>query len=143
MTITSAFPVYKNFYTNKKHNNLFKNNVLVLKWAVSYPFLFDEMDLSIAMNQAEFGYHYYEWLAAILIYLSEGLHSLIEQYQFVSHKGKQKVLEQLTSSEVIEFMNKHPEFGEVQCPDLLVYERDYRDWFFVEVKGPEDTLTSE
>jgi len=30
--------------------------------------LFDEDDLRIAQNQAHLGYHFFEWLAAVLLY---------------------------------------------------------------------------
>ncbi len=88
------------------------------------------------------GYHFYEWLAAVLIYHTHGYLSLVEQYQFKSHSRKQSILRQLTSSLTLEFIQYHPEFGKVQCPDLLVYNPNFSEWFFCEVKGPSDSLTS-
>ena len=35
------------------------------------------------------------------------------------------------------------EHGRAQGPDLLVYARDFSDWFFCEVKGPGDRLHPE
>lgn len=136
------FPIYKSFWIDPNHHKEFKSRQLVSSWATSYPFLFDEKDQEIAQNQAHLGYHYYEWLAAILVFHTEGLLSLVEKYQFNSHKSKAKILQRLAPSETIEFIRKHPEFGRAQCPDLLVYEPDFSDWFFLEVKGPKDELST-
>jgi hypothetical protein len=101
---------------------------------------FDEYDLRIAKNQAELGYHYFEWLAAVLLYHTYGYLSLVEQYQFKNHKRKHAILKRLVEPRVIEFIQEHPAYGNIQCPDLLVYKPDESDWFFCEVKSPNDTL---
>jgi hypothetical protein len=104
--------------------------------------LFDNDDISIALNQAKMGYHFHEWLAAILLFHTEGLYSLIEQYQFPKHKRKRNIMAKLQiEPNVISYMEKHPEHGGTQCPDLLVYKPDFSDWFFIEVKGPKDKLS--
>lgn len=136
----SDFELFASYKTHPDHFQQFRNNDLCSHWAELYPMLFDKDDLRIAISQADMGYHYYEWLAAILIYHSHGFHSLVEQYQYKNHPHKQKILTRLTNNEVIDFMNSHQEFGNVQCPDLLVYLPDYSDWFFCEVKGPNDRM---
>lgn len=137
------FEILASFVTHPNHHKLFRSKSLVLDWARTYPMIFDEDDIRIAENQAELGYHFYEWLAAVLLYHTYAYFSLVEQYQFKKHRTKQKILSELTRSNVIEFMRHHPKFGGVQCPDLLVYKPDYSDWFFCEVKGPKDRLRYE
>lgn len=114
-----------------------------MRWAKTYPMLFDEDDLRIAENQTEMGYHFYEWLAAVLIYHSHGLFSLVEKYQFASHPRKQDKVDKLVEPRIAELIRSHPDYGNAQCPDLLVYNPDHSDWFFCEVKGPADRLRSE
>jgi hypothetical protein len=134
------FELFASYFTHPGHHELFRSNELVTRWARTYPMLFDEDDLRIAQTQAEGGYHFYEWLAAVLIYHTHGLYSLVEQYQLGRHSSKQEKLAKLTTAEVVEFIRSHPEFGKVQCPDLIVYQPDYSDWFFCEVKGPTDRV---
>ena len=136
----SEFELLASFKTHPDLHNQFKSEKLYNQWAHNYPMLFDQDDLRIAISQASMGYHYYEWLSAILIYHTIGKYSLIEQYQFKNHQKKHEKMLKLTTLGVIGFMNSHPEFGDVQCPDLLVYDPDYSDWFFCEVKGPNDRL---
>lgn len=136
----SEFELLASFKTHPDLHNQFRTEELYSQWAVNYPMLFDKDDLRIANSQAEMGYHYYEWLSAILIFHSFGKYSLVEQYQFNNHRQKNEKLTRLTKSDVIDFMRFHPEFGDVQCPDLLVYEPDYSEWFFCEVKSPKDRM---
>jgi len=89
------------------------------------------------------GYHYFEWLAAILIYHTTGMLSLVEKYEFKTHKRKRKVLLKLTSSKIFKYIINRGNEGHIQCPDLLVYTSDYQDWFFCEVKGPTDRIRPE
>lgn len=138
--IMSDFELLASYKTHPDHYQKFRTVDIFSQWAKMYPMLFDRDDLRIANNQAKMGYHFYEWLAAVLIYHSFGFYSLVEQYQFKNHHNKMEKLARLTNSELIEFMRSHPDFGNVQCPDLLVYEPDYSDWFFCEVKGPKDRL---
>ncbi|MFH1628030.1 MAG: hypothetical protein ABIE47_04825, partial [Pseudomonadota bacterium] len=98
------FKLLTTFRTHPDLHDRFRSKDLVLDWAKSYPMLFDEDDLRIAENQAHMGYHFYEWLAAVLIYHTYGYLSLVEQYEFKSHKHKQQIFQRLTTSEVIEFI---------------------------------------
>jgi len=139
----SDLDLFASYFTHSNQEELFRSGLLVERWATTYPMLFDDDDLRVARNQAEGGYHFYEWLAAVLIYHTRGLLSLVEKYQFKRHVAKQEKLDRLMPSEVIEFLRSHPEFGGVQCPDLLVYRPDFEDWFFCEVKGPTDRVRDE
>ena len=109
-------------------------------WYSKYPFLFDNDDYRLAENQAHLGYHFYEWLAAILVYHSTGYLSLVEKYQCNNHNLKRQVLKQFNSpilNQAISFQDNHKV---INCPDLLVYAPDFSDWFFCEVKGGQDKI---
>ncbi|MBN2241017.1 MAG: VRR-NUC domain-containing protein [Dehalococcoidales bacterium] len=104
--------------------------------------LFDKQDFKIAMNQAHLGYHFFEWLAAIILYESMGLLSLVEQYEYKSHRRKQALLERIVPREVFARVKDHKlDFGRIQCPDLLAFTYNYSEWLFFEVKGPEDRIS--
>jgi hypothetical protein len=125
----------------------FRTGKLWEHWAEAYPKVFDADDIRIARTQAgpPNNLHFFEWLAAVLIYQSFGYLSLLQQYEFKEHRRKQAVLRELLAPEVFALVthHKHPKrlpFGDVQCPDLLVYAPDRSDWFFCEVKGPRDRL---
>jgi hypothetical protein len=123
--------------------NQFKKGNLSKEWYKKYPFLFDDMDIKLADNQAINGYHFVEWLAAVLIWESTGFLSLVEKYQFKPHKRKQTLLSKLVTAPVYNLISNHSErFGNVQCPDLFVYSPDHSEWFFCEVKGPHDKVRS-
>lgn len=109
-------------------------------WYEKYPAIFDEDDLRLAKTQPR--NHFYEWLAAILIYHSTGYYSLVEKYQFTKkrHKHKQEVIEKINSVTLNTALLHHGNYGFVQCPDLLVYAPDFSDWYFCEVKGGTDRL---
>jgi len=134
------FQLIATFITHPNHHELFRSKDLVVEWARTYPMLFDDDDLRVAENQAHIGYHFYEWLAAVLIYHSFGYLSLIEKYEFKTHPQKQQILRRLAPRQVVDFILHRKGYGRVQCPDLLVYLPDYSDWFFCEVKGPRDKL---
>ncbi len=113
-------------------------------WADRYQEIFDEQDVELAHNQAPapMGYHFFEWLAAILLYHTTGYLSLVEQYEFKIQKRKQVVLQKLVSPDLFELITDHCEsYGSTQCPDLLVYAPDFSNWFFCEVKSPTDKLS--
>jgi len=136
----SEFPVIATFITTDSHRENFSKGGLADEWARVYPMLFDAKDIQIARNQKHMGYHYYEWIAAILLYHTKGLLSLVEQYAYKSHKRKRRVLESLMSDDVLNFIAKAGISSATQCPDLLVYSPDRSNWFFCEVKGPHDKL---
>jgi len=112
----------------------FRSGELVKEWAQIYKEIFDKDDKRLKSNQNS--YHFFEWLAAIVIYNSTGYLSLVEKYQFKKHERKQKILKRLFSCEIITKICS----GRVQNPDLLCYRPDFKDWFFCEVKGLPDKI---
>lgn len=129
------------FAVNPKQRERFVSGKLWQEWHDKYSEIFDDDDLRLAERQP--GYHFYEWLAAILIHHSIGYLSLVEKYQYTAekHKRKEWVLKQLNSPTLSKALEYQGDYGYVQCPDLLVYERDFSDWYFCEVKGGRDKLT--
>ena len=108
------------------------------RWHRQYPELFDSQDLTQANNQPN--YHFYEWLAAIVLHQATGYHSLVGKYQFDNHPRKRTVATKILESALHEILNSRTKWGRTQGPDLLMYAPDYSDWFFCEAKGPRDHL---
>lgn len=120
----------------------FKSGELWNQWGKQYPDLFELQDIEIARNQARNGYHFFEWISAILLWHTTGYLSIVEHYEFTRHKEKRAKLQRLVSPDVFDLITNHKEnYGNTQCPDLLVYSPDYTDWFFCEVKGPKDRIS--
>ena len=139
----SDFKTFATFITNDTIRNLFRKGHLVEEWSRMYPMLFDSDDTRIARSQSEKSKaHYYEWLAAIILYHTNGLLSLNQKYAYRSHSRKLEVLEKLTigKPKTFEFIMDRGHESVTQLPDLLVYKKDYKSWFFAEVKGPRDEL---
>jgi len=112
----------------------FRSGELVKEWAKMYKEFFDEDDVRITLKQNSF--HFFEWVAAVIIYTSTGYLSLVEKYQLKRHQRKQKILGKLFSDEIIEKIRS----VNIQCPDLLCYRPDFKDCFFCEVKGLRDKI---
>jgi hypothetical protein len=127
---------------DRSARNLFKKGNLVHQWSQEFPQIFDQNDLELANGpQGKNGYHFVEWFAAITIFKEFGLPSLVGKYECPSHTKKREILEKLITKDQINFIsNAKAEYGNSQCPDLLVYQPDYSDFFFIEVKGPTDFL---
>lgn len=104
-----------------------------------YPEIFDKDDERLVESQAKHSSHFYEWLAAVLIYNLTGYFSLVEKYQFKNHLTKRDKLKKILPDDLVEIINDSKMKG-AQFPDLLVYKEDFSDWFFCEVKGPTDFL---
>lgn len=136
----SEFITYATFITTKAHREYFTKGNLVEDWSLMYPFLFDAQDTQIALNQRHLSYHYYEWFAAILLYHTRGLLSLIETYAYKSHKRQRKILETLVAGKTLDLITSRGISSVTQCPDLLLYTPERSEWFFCEVKGPRDKL---
>jgi hypothetical protein len=128
------------FFTSSKLHQRWREGQLAAEWAAAYPAIFDGDDLRIARNQAHLGYHYHEWLSAILLYHTQGLLSLVGKYTFRSHEVKRRLVERLCDAQTTQFLFGRGKESLVQCPDLLVYQPNLTDWFFCEVKGPRDHL---
>ena len=131
---------YGTFCVSSRQRERFASGELWQQWGSAYPFLFDEDDLRLVKNQADGGYHFYEWLAAILIYHSTGYLSLIEKYQSENHKHKKEILRAINSPLLNHALLLRDNDRAVVCPDLLVYSPDFSDWFFCEVKGGKDRV---
>ena len=109
-------------------------------WAEQYPMLFDADDQQLALGQASMGYHFYEWLAAILLHETSGFHALVGKYQFSKHSRKQEIARTILPEEVQAILHDTATHGRTQGPDLLMFAPDYSAFFFCEVKGPHDTV---
>lgn len=121
------------FCYNPKQRDRFVDGKLGEHWAERYPELFDEDDLRLYHSQCQDGYHFFEWLGAILIYEATGYLSLIEKYGCGAHPKKGPVFEALTPA-VIQDMDG------AGWPDLFCYAEDRSDWYFCETKGATDKL---
>ena len=108
------------------------------RWRRQYSHLFDTQDAVLAENQP--AYHFYEWLAAIILHHSTGYRSLVGKYQFENHPRKRAVVAKVLSPTVCGLLDSRSTWGRTQGPDLLMYAPDFSDWFFCEAKGPRDTL---
>ncbi len=136
----TSLVTFGTFAVSHQQRGRFANGQLSQDWYEKYPTIFDEDDLRLVKTQPQ--NHFYEWLAAILIYYSTGYYSLVEKYQYTKggHKRKQEVIEKIHSTALNAALVHHGSYGNVQCPDLLVYAPDYSDWYFCEVKGGSDRL---
>jgi hypothetical protein len=101
--------------------------------------LFDEQDYMIAHNRPT--YHFGEWLTAIHLYHAHGHHSLLEQYEFPSHKRKQLMVDRILPEPTRLLLREKVGHPGPQCPDLLVFRPDFSDWFFCEVKRPGESVS--
>lgn len=68
------------FAVDPQQKARFATGELCQAWQRRYSQLFDVDDRRLAASQPQ--YHFYEWLAAILIYETSGWLSLVEQYEF-------------------------------------------------------------
>jgi len=66
----------------------FKSGELWNQWGEHYPQLFEPQDVEISKNQAHKGYHFFEWMTAILLWHTMGYLSFVEQYEFIKHREK-------------------------------------------------------
>lgn len=112
----------------------FRSGDLAREWASRFSDLFDSDDLRLALSQPN--NHFCEWLSAILIFETTGWLSLVEKYEFGSHRRKTAIVEKLLPPEVLGEMKS----SKIQAPDLLIYSKDFSEWRFCEVKGPGDKI---
>jgi hypothetical protein len=127
------------FVFTPEQRQRFAGGGLVTTWKREYALLFDRDDLRLATQQPT--HHFFEWLAAILIYSSTGYLSLIEKYHFGNHPHKAKALAKFHDERLGKALALITKRGRRQPPDLLVYSPDFGDWFFCEVKGATDRLS--
>jgi hypothetical protein len=124
----------------RSQRELWRSGNLAAEWAGRFPELFDEEDMRLVATQGRYGWHFVEWLAAILLYHTTGYLSLVSKYEFAKHRRKQEIVEKVLPVDLLTILRDRTEHGHVQGPDLLLYARDFSDWFFCEVKGPGDRL---
>jgi len=131
------------FECGLQQRQLFRHGKLWRKWYEDYPMLFDKDDFRIVKNQAKLGYHFYEWLGAIMLYHCMGYLVLLEKYEYQNHPRKKEIIE-LIDSELLDRVLENPRAtSKSQLPDLLAYSVDCSDWFFCEAKGGKDKITQD
>lgn len=101
-------------------------------WSARYPQLFDADDCRLCRSQCKDGYHFFEWLGAILLYEATGYWSMVQKYGSKNHRRKLAIWEKLAPVKSLP-----DSYG---YPDLFVFAPDHRDWYFCEVKGAQDKL---
>ncbi|MCI0396317.1 MAG: hypothetical protein L0322_15445 [Chloroflexi bacterium] len=120
----------------KEQHERFKAGELWQQWSESYPLIFDETDKERARKHAPRGYYFYEWLAAVVMYETTGYLSLVDHYQYHQGSRKNGLFRQFVGVKVADEALRIQRY----YPDLLVYKPDLSDWYFVEAKGPKDSL---
>jgi hypothetical protein len=126
------------FAYSRQDRERFRSGELARGWAARFPQLFSAADLQIALNQPR--YHFYEWLAAVRLFSDHGYLSIAESYHFKRHTAAYATFVALTSPEIVELLSWGGDASRTQGPDLLTFRPDDTEWFFVEVKGPRDSL---
>ena len=122
---------------DERQRRRFRNGSLVEVWRRTYPDIFDTDDVRLTCTQRS--YHFFEWLAAVVVFNTTGYLSLVEKYRNKTHRRKRDVLQELFDPDVL----RHICTRGVQCPDLLCYRPDFSDCFFCEVKGLTDRVRPE
>jgi hypothetical protein len=133
-----ALELLGTFPFDPEHQALFRAGTLVRAWAAAYPMLFSTHDVRLAHSQRT--RHYFEWLAAVLLFHTQGLVS-VQKYEFPgASREKSATLRALLGAEVCDWLYSRQAQRVVQCPDLLVFNSDMSRAYFCEVKGPTDQL---
>jgi hypothetical protein len=137
--LNSSLTIIEQLTFQEEEKEKFKLEGLGLEWAKRFPDLFDEDDIRLIKSEAQHGYHYYEWRAAIHLREKLGYQSLVEKYQFANHERKQAVFNsnRFISEKILSKLRNI----KGMLPDLFVYSENNGDWFFCEVKGPTDKIS--
>ena len=128
----------------KDQKDKFKAGDLWKQWSATYPRLFLDHDLITLENQARTGHHFHEFLASVLLLENNNWLSLVVKYQWANHPQKHNVMDQINSHKLdrgLKFIRT--EMKGRYGPDLVVYNSDFSEWFFCEVKGPKDRWDEE
>jgi hypothetical protein len=72
--------------------------------------------------------------------VATGYDALVAHYQFRKHARKWETAERLVGASAWRSMLELGTTNRCQVPDLLMYADNHSDWFFCEVKGPNDRL---
>jgi len=123
--------------TTETQHSRFKSGDLINKWAGAHPEIFDRDDIRLAREQAKYGYKFYEWMAAVVIYNTIGYFSLIEEYALTTHERKHEAFQRIADNRTFQYI-MGPKDEANHCPDLFCYSVDIDDWFFCDVKGNEE-----
>lgn len=123
-----------NFLFHPDRRKQFINGHLVKQWRNQYPDLFDEDDVRLTVSQPTA--HFYEWLAAILVYEATGFLNLVEYYISNTHPRKKALFREIVGEEIFRYVDTHQD----GVPDLFLYAPDKKEWFFAEVKGNKDRI---
>ena len=118
--------------------NEWKRGRLILLWQCRYKGLFTEDDFRIAWNQRHSGQRFAEWRAAIH-YHNKGYRVLSRYYRRI-WEAKFREAEAVIGKRGINLLT--PKRKGAVPPDLLVYRRGQRSYFFVEVKRDSDRLSN-
>lgn len=125
---------------------LWADGVLAPIWAEQFPQLF-ELDSEWAMGpQPTGGYGFWEFLAAIILYQATGYRSLWSRFPKEPMPEKRQLVDKLSVDQqrsLLPILDDSGPHKGTQVPDLLMYAKDYSDWFFCEVKGPKDSVSQE
>ena len=110
------------------------------QWMEKYPQLFDADDYRCTRRQPT--KHFWEWNGAIHIFKREGAYSLIEKYDCGPdyHPVKVERLASILSDDQVAFVKSIYSDYHTQVPDLFCYAPETGRFWFVEVKGPTDSL---
>lgn len=112
-------------------------DALAREWFESYPELFDAQDLALTVTQP--GKHFFEWQAAVCLFHRDGVLALVEKYGFAIHPRKVGLVDELLGSRAQVVRGLYSDHG-VQPPDLLVFAPDMLRYWFMEAKGPDDSV---
>src|SRR5579863_1170413 len=112
-----------------------KRTRMYLRWYRDYKSLFTKRDLSNAECQHGGGYHFAEWFTAIHFW-QRGYDVLTPKYGLRSNPEKWAAAERILTTRGLRFLTRKKKFDGVtrKRPDLLVFKRGRRTFFFIEVK---------
>jgi hypothetical protein len=123
-----------NFVYSIAQRDRFKSGALVEDWRARYPNLFDSDDERLATSQPEG--HFFEWLTAVMLFEATGYQSLVEYYVTKAHPQKVEIFADIVDPNIFKCVDER----QSGLPDLFVYSKATKDWFFCEVKGNRDIL---
>jgi len=113
---------------------------LVRQWLQQYPDVFDMDDLRLTVDQPK--NHFCEWFAAIHLFHREGAHCMVEQHVFQNHPTKVARMATLLSERERRTLDAIRAAYAVQPPDLFVFVPKTSRYWFAEVKGLGDRLST-
>lgn len=135
-----SFPTFATYRYTPRERARFFSGSLIDEWAADYPDLFYPQDVSNAREQTQrkMRYHFVEWFASVMLFKTTGHLSLLK-YEFPSASAGKLALVRHLLPDHAEWLLARQTRRVTQCPDLLLHDND-RALFFLEVKGPTDSL---